>query len=243
MSQFFCDVHHRAWEKPSMLRAPAGLTQGRCEARESMAAPSAVWEFLSLPLPFCLSLVFVASLEKRHGGCSGAALGGHAAITALQGKICLLFVVPCQCKAEYEKTARSALLLQPVVRISAWAGETRGDGKPGRVVSGFLVGKVEEDEGVWCSPRLSVNQLCLAKMVNHFSKVLVDPGWWTGGWHSKRSRVVPAWMLCSCSTNCIPRNFFFSSLTSLLRKCFSPSCTERWEWEWTWLGVHILKKE
>lgn len=84
----------------------------------------------------------------------------------------------------------STLLLQHVVRISAWAGETRGCGKPGRFVSGLLVEKVEEDEGVWCLPRSSVNQMYLTKVVNHLIKMLVDTGWWTGDWHSKRSSVV-----------------------------------------------------
>lgn len=37
--------------------------------------------------------------------------------------------------------------------------------------------------------------------------------------------------------------FSFPLLTSMLRKCLSLSCTERWEWEWTWLGVHLVKKE
>lgn len=133
------------------------------------------------------------------------------------------------------------------MRISAWAGEIRGCGKLGRVVSGLLVQKVEEDEGVWCLPRLSVNQMYLAKVVNHLVKILVDPGWWTGDWHSKRSSVVLAWMLCSYSSKLItqvplgrhpkccqnyvrwrpqssmdyiPKFFFFSSLTSMLRKCF-----------------------
>lgn len=167
------------------------------------------------------------------------------------------------------KLSPSALLLWHVVRISAWTGEARGGGKPGRVVSMLLVRKVEGDGGVWCLPRLGPNQMYLARMVNHFSKTLVDPGWWTGDWRSKRSSVVLDWMLCSyssklptqvplgrqpkccqnyarwrpqSSTDYIPRNFFFSSLTSMLRKYCSLSCTERWEWEWTWLGVHIVKK-
>lgn len=63
-----------------------------------------------------------------------------------------------------------------MVRISAWAGKTSGGGKPGRVVSGLLVGKVEEDEGVRRLRGMGVDQMYLAKMVNHFSKTLVDPG-------------------------------------------------------------------
>lgn len=42
----------------------------------------------------------------------------------------------------------SALLLWHLVRISAWAGESSGGGKPRRAVSGLLVGNIEEDEGV-----------------------------------------------------------------------------------------------
>lgn len=43
-------------------------------------------------------------------------------------------------------------------------------------MSGLLVGKVEEDEGVRRLRGMGVDQMYLAKMVNHFSKTLVDPG-------------------------------------------------------------------
>lgn len=76
------------------LRAPAALTQvsrSCCEAGGSMAAGSAIWEFLSPSSPLSPSPFFVASLQKRRDGCSVPASGPHAEMpqSAEQGKICL----------------------------------------------------------------------------------------------------------------------------------------------------------
>lgn len=83
--------------------------------------------------------------------------------------------------------------------------------------------------------------------------------------HGKRSSVVIVWILCSprtkltnqvplgsqpkCCQNYawwrpqsnmdyIPKNYSFSSLISMLRKCFSQSCA-KW-WGWAWLGARSI---
>lgn len=184
--------------------------------------------------------------------------------------LCLLFVVPCQGKAVYEKTASVC----PVAMASSedlslgwgiqWGWKTKESCV--RAPSG-------EHRGRWGSMMPAWNR-CWADVFCQNGQSLQEnsggSGWWTGDWHSKRSSVVLAWMLCSYSTKLttqvplgrqptccqnyarwrpqsnmdyIPRNFFFSSLKPMLRKCFSLSCTESLEWEWTWLGVHSVKKE
>lgn len=116
---------NRAWEKPSNAQGTCRPDSGKVWSTRIHGCTFSCLRIPLSPSSLLSPLVFVVSLEKRHGGCSGPASGGHAAITALQRKICLLFVVPCQCKAVHEKTASVC-----PCRYSLWWGSQPELGKP-----------------------------------------------------------------------------------------------------------------